>query len=279
MDLATMSDFEKGNTKSQTAERTRYRGVRRLRERSLLRRERLHRVLNIIGFLPEHYAEKIGWNRDDNKTYGKFIDYSEPKLQWKEIDNGDFDFLFKSSYNEMLSDFTKHQPLLLSDDKKVPYDWTIYYLRKKALTEKISKEELAWVLLNFNKKRGYYQLREEDEEKHKYFRYIDRVFFVKSADGSELGFSDDNKLVEVEKEKDAEAIVIRLNNVSAEIEYFLRTLMFLNPENHSSILECVISARMGSLSSSTDNLLDLLVDSELILDYWGEYYKAVLIKI
>ena len=165
MDLATMSDFEKGNTKSQTAERTRYRGVRRLRERSLLRRERLHRVLNIIGFLPEHYAEKIGWNRDDNKTYGKFIDYSEPKLQWKEIDNGDFDFLFKSSYNEMLSDFTKHQPLLLSDDKKVPYDWTIYYLRKKALTEKISKEELAWVLLNFNKKRGYYQLREEDEEK------------------------------------------------------------------------------------------------------------------
>lgn len=28
----------------------------------------------------------------------------------------------------------------------------------------ISKEELAWILLNFNQKRGYYQLRGEEEE-------------------------------------------------------------------------------------------------------------------
>ncbi len=146
------------------------------------------------------------------------------------------------------------------------------------ITKPVVEESIPFVIKECMKKE-LSLCREEDEEKHKYFRYIDRVFFVKSADDSELGFSDDNKLVEVEKEKDAEAIVIRLNNVSAEIEYFLRTLMFLNPENHSSILECVISARMGSISSSTDNLLDLLVDSELILDYWGEYYKAVLIKI
>ena len=43
-------EFGKGNSVSQTAERTGYRGVRRLRERYLLRRERLHRVLNIIKF-------------------------------------------------------------------------------------------------------------------------------------------------------------------------------------------------------------------------------------
>lgn len=146
------------------------------------------------------------------------------------------------------------------------------------ITKPVVEESIHFVIKECMKKELSLCI-EEDEEKHKYFRYIDRVFFVKSADDSELGFSDDNKLVEVEKEKDAEAIVIRLNNVSAEIEYFLRTLMFLNPENHSSILECVISARMGSISSSTDDLLDLLVDSELILDYWGEYYKAVLIKI
>lgn len=35
---------------------------------------------------------------------------------------------------------------------------------KKALTEMISKEELAWILLNFNQKRGYYQLRGEEED-------------------------------------------------------------------------------------------------------------------
>lgn len=64
----------------------------------------------------------------------------------------------------MLEDFRHSQPQLLLDGRKVPYDWTIYYLRKKALTEKISKEELAWILLNFNQKRGYFQLRGEDEE-------------------------------------------------------------------------------------------------------------------
>lgn len=37
-------------------------------------------------------------------------------------------------------------------------------LRKKALTKKIRKEELAWILLNFNQKRGYYQLRGEEEQ-------------------------------------------------------------------------------------------------------------------
>lgn len=34
------------------------------------------------------------------------------------------------------------------------------------MTSKISKEELAWILLNFNQKRGYYQLRGEEEEEN-----------------------------------------------------------------------------------------------------------------
>ena len=49
-----------------------------------------------------------------------------------------------------------------SDER--PYDWTIYYLRKKALSKRLTKEELAWILLQFNQKRGYYQLRGEEEE-------------------------------------------------------------------------------------------------------------------
>lgn len=154
-----LSDFEKGNTVSQTAERTRLRSVRRLRERFLLRRERLHRVLNIIGFLPLHYASKIDF---ENRT-GKFKDQSEPKIAYDK--DG---FLFKNSFVEMLADFKKHRPELLTNSKgeatSIPYDWTIYFLRKKALTQRIEKEELAWILLNFNQKRGYYQLRGEEEE-------------------------------------------------------------------------------------------------------------------
>ena len=156
-----LGEFGKGNSVSQTAERTGYRGVRRLRERYLLRRERLHRVLNIIKFLPEHFANEI----DFEKRFGKFKSDNEPKIAY----NTD-GFIFKNSFEEMLSDFKTHQPQILKnekgEDKLVPYDWTIYYLRKKALSQKIEKEELAWILLNFNQKRGYYQLRGEEEEEN-----------------------------------------------------------------------------------------------------------------
>ena len=51
MDAAMIGDFNKGNSISQTAERTRLRGIRRLSERYLLRRERLHRILDILSIL------------------------------------------------------------------------------------------------------------------------------------------------------------------------------------------------------------------------------------
>lgn len=155
MSQEILGDFGKGSSVSQTAERTRYRSIRRLRERNLLRRERLHRVLNVLGFLPEHYAADI----DFEKRFGKFREGTETKLPWKKEENEKFSFLFQSSFNEMLADFKA-----AGQDIKIPYDWTIYYLRKKALTQKITKEELVWLILNFNQKRGYYQLRGEEEE-------------------------------------------------------------------------------------------------------------------
>ena len=157
-----LSNFDKGNSISQTAERTGFRGTRRLRERHLLRRERLHRILHIMNFLPKHYEQYI----DFEKRFGQFVSDIEPKLAWKNSESGGYEFLFQKSFNEMLADFEKTQPELLENNKKVPYDWTIYYLRTKALREKIEKEELAWVFLNFNQKRGYYQLRGEDEDKN-----------------------------------------------------------------------------------------------------------------
>ena len=157
MSADILGDFDKGNSISQTAERTRLRMVRRLHERNILRRERMLRTLNDLGFLPEHFASQID-------QYGKFIDKSEPKLAWTKNATGESAFLFQDSFNEMLADFAQNQPQLVADGKKVPYDWTIYYLRKKALTKRISKEELAWILLQFNQKRCYYQLRGEEEE-------------------------------------------------------------------------------------------------------------------
>src|SRR5690554_699912 len=155
MDQGIIGKFGEGSSISQTADRTKYRGARRLRERHLLRRERLHRVLNIMNFLPKHYSSQI----DFDKRLGQFYDNTEPKLAWIKNEAGNYSFLFQDSFSEMVEDFKTN-----GKDIKIPYDWTIYFLRKKALTKKVRKEELAWIILNFNQKRGYYQLRGEEDE-------------------------------------------------------------------------------------------------------------------
>ena len=157
-----LNAFGDGQSFSQTAERTGYRGIRRLYQRDNLRRERLHRVLNILGFLPKHYADNI----DFEKQLGQFK--KEVKLNYKETKEGKSEFIFMDSFLKMIQEFKQAQPSLFykkpnGEETKIPLDWTIYYLRKKALTQKITKEELAWILLNFNQKRGYYQLRGEEE--------------------------------------------------------------------------------------------------------------------
>lgn len=156
MDAALMGDFESGNSISQTLDRTMARGARRLYERRALRRERLNRVLSILGFLPPHYAAQL--NR-----YGQLNKGAEPLLAWS-TQNEKNTFLFQSSFEEMVQDFASSQPALIANGKKIPYDWTIYYLRKKALARPITPQELAWILLQFNQKRGYNQARGEEEE-------------------------------------------------------------------------------------------------------------------
>ena len=174
MDQKQLTDFEQGNTVSATSQRTSYRGVRRLYQRDNLRRERLHRVLNILDFLPEHYKNELGFE----KKLGQFK--KEVKLNYKKNKSGKYEFIFTDSFNEMVKEFKEKSPKLFylkkdETESKIPYDWTLYYLRKKALTQEISNEELAWILLNFNQKRGYYQLRgdelskEDDNKNEKYY--------------------------------------------------------------------------------------------------------------
>lgn len=187
MSADILGDFDKGNSVSQTAERTGYRSIRRLHERNLLRRERMFRVLKTLGFLPDHFATQIN-------EYGKFIKHCEPKLPWYKGPDGKMEFLFNDSFNEMLADFATNQPQLLENGKKIPYDWTIYYLRKKALSQKITKEELAWILLQFNQKRGYYQLRgEEEEQEDKLVEFLaQKVVSVEATDekkGDEIWYN------------------------------------------------------------------------------------------
>lgn len=164
MDAAIMGKFDAGQTISQTADRTSYRGTRRLYQRDNLRRERLHRVLNVLKILPEHYRESI----DFEKKLGQFKPHTEVKLPYNKNEDDTFSFIFQETFFEMVEAFKAN-----GYSENIPYDWTIYYLRKKALTKKISKKELAWILLNFNQKRGYYQLRgEEEADKNKKFEQL-----------------------------------------------------------------------------------------------------------
>lgn len=157
MGADVLGKFDSGITESSTSNRTKLRSVRKLYQRDNLRRERLHRVLSILGFLPEHYKAEI----DFETHYGQFINHAEPKVPYRKVNGKKHEFVFMDSFNEMVSEFKMKHPYLFENGKKIPYDWTIYFLRKKALTDKISKEEITWLLLNFNQKRGYYQLSEE----------------------------------------------------------------------------------------------------------------------
>ena len=185
MDASILGDFEKGNSVSQTKDRTQHRGSRRLRERQLLRRERMHRVLRIMGFLPEHYETQL-------TRFGQIPANTEPKLAWREGKDGQPEFLFKESFNEMIENFRRHQPEMMASGRLLPYDWTIYHLRAKALKQAITKEELAWILLQFNQKRGYNQLRGkadelsiEDIDKKKYIEL--KVLSVTEGEGKTKG--------------------------------------------------------------------------------------------
>lgn len=170
LDKGMMDSFGSGGQiETNTSKRTGFRGARRLYQRDNLRRERLHRVLNILGFLPVHYTKSI----DFDKNFGQFKDNIEVKLNYRPVDKGStkqsYEFIFKESFDKMVAEFKDKHPELFykkanGEETKIPYDWTIYYLRKKALNEKIEEQELAWLLLNFNQKRGYYQLRGEEEE-------------------------------------------------------------------------------------------------------------------
>lgn len=144
-DAKMLDKFETGATTSQTHDRTQKRGVRRLYERHKLRRSRLCKVLNLLGWLPKHYAEHL--DEHGNMTSEVKFDTTDDKQ-----------YIFGEAFEEMCNDF---------GGRTVSHDWTIYYLRRKALRERLTPTELAFVLLNFNTKRGYNQTRSTSEDESK----------------------------------------------------------------------------------------------------------------
>ena len=157
MDGQEFSKFNAGQkVESAAGNRTILHRARITKERYLLRRDRLHLVLNLLEALPEHYKIEIDFEKNGKKC-GQFKDGKEPKMAYlptKNLENK-FDFYFEDAFNEMIEDLQKVNPEIRNEKKKrVPKDWTIYFLRNKAMSQKVSLEELAWVLLSYTQKRG-----------------------------------------------------------------------------------------------------------------------------
>ncbi len=214
MDAGEISKFETGGKlPSNASQKTTDKTVRKLNERFLQRRDRLHCVLNLLKTLPDHYKVTIDFETEKGFRSGRFKKGLEEKLAYMENVNGKSTFIFMDAYKEMEAEFKIKQPYLfrVKNDGKVtqiPYDWTLYYLRKKALKSKITKEELAWITLSFNQKRGYEKTIGQDEKLRKEGE-ISEVKIGKVKSVIELDSKEDLKLFQI--------ILVDVDNEDKEI--------------------------------------------------------------
>ncbi len=147
-----LQKFESGGlVETKAAARRRFRGIRRLKHRYKLRRTRLIKVLKCLGWLdedfPEDFKKRSKINPDFKFNINKFIPFERSTIE--EATNA-------------LGVENKSKKLCISED------WIVYYLRKKALYEKISINELVRIIYMMNQRRGFKSGRKDkagDEDK------------------------------------------------------------------------------------------------------------------
>jgi len=150
MDGDAMQKFESGNPVSKNADRRMARTARRLKQRFKLRRSRLIEALKTLQWLPVDFPSDFKSYAENNKDKPFSISYYLP-----------FD----------LSTIEETRNALGTSN--IPEDWVVYYLRKKALSEKISLNELVRIIYMMNQRRGFKssrkdQKREDDADEIKY---------------------------------------------------------------------------------------------------------------
>ena len=199
MDASEIAKFESGaKLLSTAAQRTERRTPRKLNERYLLRRDRLHCVLDLLKTLPPHYKLSIEFENEKGKRSGRFKKGTEEKIAYFKDENDRDQFLFMDAYKKMEADFKLRHPELFYQKingnlTKIPYDWTLYYLRHKAVTDpnfELTKEQLAWITLSFNQKRGYEKVIGQDEKVQKEGEssdiFIGKVKSIQKVEGKDI---------------------------------------------------------------------------------------------
>lgn len=138
-DADYLQKFESGaQAETKAAFRRNKRGSRRLKQRYILRRTRLIKVFKILGWVssdfPENFKEKIRKEDDFKFSISDYLPFEQAS---------------SDEATKLLGIKNKEGKLACSED------WVIYYLRKKALTDKISLSELARIIYMFNQRRGF----------------------------------------------------------------------------------------------------------------------------
>jgi len=158
-----LKKFEEGNTagvETKAAARRSKRGARRLKHRYKLRRTRLVKVFKALDWLPDDFPF------DDSKTFKKNI---------RDTPDSKFSISHYLPFSEKtVLEFEKELGIEGKKSKKkgsrkggksiAPEDWIIYYLRKKALAQKIEIPELVRIIYMMNQRRGFKSSRKDLKE-------------------------------------------------------------------------------------------------------------------
>ncbi len=135
-------DFEAGTAESKAAERRNARGARRLLQRYKLRRIRLIKVFVELGWFPIEFP--TDFKELEKFNINEFVPYSVSTIEEAKALLG---------YDN-----------IKTGERTLLNDWIVYYLRTKALTEKISLQELARIIYHFNQRRGFKSSRKENKQ-------------------------------------------------------------------------------------------------------------------
>ena len=138
LDGDSMSKFENGGqVETKAANRRSLRGSRRLKQRYKLRRSRLIKILKILKWINPDFPENFKNSEKQN------------------------DFTFNINQYIPISDTSKKEAFEAFGTDNISEDWIVYFLRKKALEQKITLQELARIIYMFNQRRGFKSSRKE----------------------------------------------------------------------------------------------------------------------
>lgn len=139
-----------GQAETKAAARRNKRGSRRLKHRYKLRRTRLIKVFKILGWLddsfPEDFKKEIALDESFKFNISDYLPFSDETI---------------SEATEQLGVKNKRNK---NNKIIIPEDWIIYYLRKKALTSKITIAELTRIIYMMNQRRGFKSSRKDLKE-------------------------------------------------------------------------------------------------------------------